>query len=215
MNAPATMPEPVASVNSTANRPRPSVNAASAAIAVVIARAKNQKPTSGLWYQGVGSATTCVPTRMFRMKYAIQNDPHVPCARVAIASRALYAHIPARNCARPPNMAANGASASGDFGVPHQPARLEATMNVAPAKPASPRIEGAAIGWRNTVVENPFDLSSRAGEATARRSSSVLMLDLLVSSRVVFPRWAGGKHTMTRCVSRLQQGFTGVRAGAG
>src|ERR671937_2736354 len=111
---------------------------------------------------------------MFRIRYAIQNDPQVPCASVAIASRARYAHMPAMNCATPPNIAANGANASGDFGVPHQPARFDATMKVAPAKPASPRIDGAAIGWRKTRVAKPFDPVTPA-EAVARRSSSELI----------------------------------------
>src|ERR671935_1069385 len=84
--------------------------------------------------------------------------------------------MPAMNCARPPNMAAKGANASGELGVPHQPARFDATMNVAPANPARPRIEGAAIGWRNTRVPNPFDDSFAPAEAVARRSSSVLIL---------------------------------------
>src|ERR687888_1603219 len=84
--------------------------------------------------------------------------------------------MPARNCARPPNIAANGARASGELGVPHQPARFDATMNVAPANPARPRIEGAAIGWRNTRVPNPFVDSFTPAEAVARRSSSVLIL---------------------------------------
>src|ERR671937_1704302 len=84
--------------------------------------------------------------------------------------------MPARNWARPPNMAANGASASGDFDVPHQPARFEATMKVAPAKPASPRIDGAAIGCRKTRVPNPFADSVTPAEAVALRSSSVLIL---------------------------------------
>src|ERR687887_2409358 len=84
--------------------------------------------------------------------------------------------MPARNCARPPNIAANGARASGELGVPHQPARFDATMNVAPAKPARPRIEGAAIGWRKTRVPNPFDDSFTPAEAVALLSSSVLIL---------------------------------------
>src|ERR671936_1885840 len=84
--------------------------------------------------------------------------------------------MPAMNCASPPNIAANGARASGDFGVPHQPARLEATMNVAPANPARPRIDGAAIGCRKTRVPNPFDDSGTPAEAVARLSSSVLIL---------------------------------------
>src|SRR5919201_6361693 len=83
--------------------------------------------------------------------------------------------MPAMNCASPPNIAANGASASGDCGVPHQPARFEATMNVAAANPASPRIDGAAIGCRNTRVPNPFDASLTPVKAVVRRSSSVLM----------------------------------------
>src|ERR671933_348447 len=84
--------------------------------------------------------------------------------------------MPARNCAKPPNMAANGASASGDCGVPHQPARFDATMKVAPANPARPRIEGAAIGCRKTCVPNPFDDSLTPAEAVALLSSSVLIL---------------------------------------
>src|SRR5919204_1647132 len=124
---------------------------------------------------------------MFRIRYAIQNDPQVPCAKVAIASRARYAHMPAMNCATPPNIAANGASASGDFGVPHQPARFDATMNVAPAKPARPRIDGAAMGWRKMRVASP----SAPGDswtpavATLLRSSIVLMSPL-PSSGVVY-----------------------------
>src|SRR5919204_1562538 len=165
MNAPARIPEPAAKVPRTATKLRLSASAATAAIPVVTASAKNQKPTSGLWYQGVGCVTTCVPTRMFRIRYASQNDPQVPCASVAIASRALYAHMPAMNCARPPNMAAKGASASGELGVPHQPARFDATMKVAPANPASPRIDGAAIGCRNTRVPNPFDDSGTPAAA--------------------------------------------------
>src|SRR5919206_1805040 len=85
--------------------------------------------------------------------------------------------MPARNCARPPNMAAKGASASGDCGVPHQPARFDATMKVAPANPARPRIDGAAIGCRNTRVPNdPFVDSLTPAEAVALLSSSVLIL---------------------------------------
>src|ERR671936_2416919 len=186
MNAPAVIPEPAASVPSTATKLRLSASAATAAIPVVIASAKNQNPTSGLWYHGVGCATTCVPTRMLRIRYAIQKAPHVPCASVAIASRARYAHMPAMNCATPPNIAANGASASGDFGVPHQPARFDATMNVAPAKPASPRIEGAAIGCRKTRVATPFmGASCTPAEATLRRSSIVLIATPFVVGLVI------------------------------
>src|SRR3954454_9226070 len=189
MNAPARIPDPTASVDSTATSPRLSASAATAAMPVVIASAKNQNPTSGLWYHGVGWATTCVPTRMLSTRYASQNDPHVPCASVAIASRARYAHMPAMNCARPPNIAANGASASGDCAVPHQPARFEATMNVAPAKPASPRIDGAAIGCRTTRGARPLRESCTPAVAISRRSSSVLILSLLTSDYdVVLPR---------------------------
>src|SRR5919201_6744365 len=79
------------------------------------------------------------------------------------------------NCARPPNIAAKGASASGELGVPHQPARFDATMKVAPANPASPRIDGAAIGCRTTRVPNPSIESRTPVSAIARRSSSVLI----------------------------------------
>src|SRR5919201_2017288 len=190
MKAPAIMPEPAASVLKTPNNPSPSASDATAAIPVVIASAKNQNPTSGLWYHGVGCATTCVPTRMLRIRYAIQKAPHVPCARAAIASRARYAHMPAMNWATPPNIAANGASASGDFGVPHQPARFDATMNVAPAKPASPRIEGAAIGCRNTRVATPFMGASRTpAEAIPRRSSIVLIASPFVTVRLLISHY--------------------------
>src|SRR5919201_888480 len=84
--------------------------------------------------------------------------------------------MPARNCARPPNIAAKGANARGDCGVPHQPARFEATMKVAPANPASPRIDGAAIGCRKTRVPNPFADSVTPAEAVALLSSSVAIL---------------------------------------
>src|SRR3954447_3413383 len=88
--------------------------------------------------------------------------------------------MPARNCARPPNIAANGANTSPDAGVPHQPARFEATMNVALAKPARPRIEGAAIGWRNTrgrAKPSSQAASSTPAKAFCRRSSSVLIVE--------------------------------------
>src|SRR5919198_4553017 len=97
--------------------------------------------------------------------------------------------MPARNCASPPNMAANGASASGDFGVPHQPARFDATMKVAPANPARPRIDGAAIGCRNTRVPNPFDDSGTPAEAVARLSSSVLILASFTTYSDVSLQW--------------------------
>src|SRR3954463_15227624 len=100
----------------------------------------------------------------------------------------------AMNCARPPNIAANGASARGDCGVPHQPARFDATMNVAPAKPASPRIEGAAIGCRTTRVAKPSRDSCTPAVAISRRSSSVLMPYLLTSDYdVVLPGQEGAK----------------------
>jgi len=60
--------------------------------------------------------------------------------------------MPAMNCARPPNIAANGASASGDCGVPHQPARFDATMKVAPANPAR---RGRADGDRRPRGRSP------------------------------------------------------------
>src|ERR671938_1999683 len=104
--------------------------------------------------------------------------------------------MPAMNCAKPPNMAANGASASGDCGVPHQPARFDATMKVAPANPARPRIDGAAIGCRKTRVPNPFADSVTPAEAVALLSSSVAILasfttDCDLRSRGSRPR--GGK----------------------
>src|SRR5919204_4589125 len=82
-------------------------------------------------------------------------------------------------------MAANGASASGDFGVPHQPARLEATMKVAPAKPARPRIEGAAIGCRKTRAGNRSGSALTPASALRLVSSSELIRSLLSSRYIV------------------------------
>src|SRR5437764_12907708 len=91
------------------------------------------------------------------------------------------------NCASPPNIAANGARASGDVGVPHQPARLDATMNVAPANPARPRMDGAAIGCKKTRVATPFMGASRTpAEAICRRSSIVLIATPFVSDRFFY-----------------------------
>jgi hypothetical protein len=60
--------------------------------------------------------------------------------------------MPAANCATPPKSPANGNRYWPELALPNQPARLAATMNVAAEKPKSPRIEGAAIGWRKTRV---------------------------------------------------------------
>src|ERR687883_1830360 len=108
MNAPARIPDPAASVERTEKSPMLSPSDASAPDAVTQASAKNQKPTSGLWYQGFGVANAPAATSVFRIPYASQNAPHAPCIAVAIASRARYAHKPATNWARPPNIAANG-----------------------------------------------------------------------------------------------------------
>src|ERR671931_859392 len=67
--------------------------------------------------------------------------------------------MPARNWASPPKNMANGNRNCGEPLVPYQPARLAATMKVAPANPYRPRIEGAATGWSTTRVGTP----SRAG----------------------------------------------------
>jgi len=61
-------------------------------------------------------------------------------------SRALNAHIPARNWANPPKIAAKGNRYSDVAEVPNQWAIFAATMKVAPARPYRPRIDGAAIG---------------------------------------------------------------------
>src|SRR5919109_4151605 len=92
--------------------------------------------------------------------------------------------MPAVNCASPPNMAANGASARPDSGVPHQPAMFDATMNVAPAKPNRPSTDGAAIGWRMTLVATP----SRAMSSSVWRRLSLIVLDIRSSLRGVDSR---------------------------
>src|SRR5919198_2532 len=177
MKAPARMPDPAASVESTEKSPMLSPSDANAPDAVTPARAKNQNPISGLWYQGVGAASAPAATSTFKIPYASQKAPHVPCIAVATASRARYAHIPARNWARPPNIAAKGASARPDWGVPHQPARFDATMKVAPAKPKRPRIDGAAIGWRKIRVATPSFNPSRAMSSSVwRRLDSIVLI---------------------------------------
>src|SRR5690242_11591707 len=76
--------------------------------------------------------------------------------------------MPARNCARPPNTAANGNRNSPDRLVPYQPARVAATMNVAAAKPYRPRIAGGAIGWTTNRVRSSIDeLGEDAGAGAA------------------------------------------------
>jgi hypothetical protein len=161
-------------VPSTDARLRLSASAARNPDAVIAPSAKNQNPSSGLWNHGVGACSAPAAIMMLRIPYASQNAPHMPCMAVAIASRARYAHMPARNWARPPNIAANGASASPDVGVPHHPAMFEATMNVAPAKPKRPRTDGAAIGWSTTRVPTP----SRARSRSVCRRLSLIVLDI-------------------------------------
>src|SRR5262245_28753359 len=80
--------------------------------------------------------------------------------------------MPARNWASPPNVAANGASVRPEVGIPHQPAMFEATMNVAPAKPARPKDRRRRdrlpepAGTRETVLPRLlFDAGERGSTA--------------------------------------------------
>src|ERR687884_79880 len=103
MNAPARMPDPAASVESTEKSPMLSPSDASAPDAVTQASAKNQKPISGLWYQGFGAASAPAATRMLRIPYASQKAPHMPCIAVAVASRGREGPIPAGELGGPPD----------------------------------------------------------------------------------------------------------------
>jgi len=60
--------------------------------------------------------------------------------------------MPAANWARPPKKAANGKTYRSVFDPPYHPAMWAATISVAPADPNRPRMDGAAIGCRKTVV---------------------------------------------------------------
>src|SRR5438874_6361241 len=108
------------------------------------------EPERRKWYAGVGAGSAFVAISRLRMPHAIQKAPHIPCIAVARTSRARNDHMPAMNCARPPNVAANGARYGVDVSLPHQPARCDATIRVAPAQPNGPSTDGAAIGCRTT-----------------------------------------------------------------
>src|SRR4029079_3977804 len=119
---------------------------------------------------------------------AIQNAPHIPCARVATTSRALDDHMPAANCAMPPNVIANSPTTPMSVQWPTQPAWIRATMHVATENPARPSADGAAIGRRDTrgrakpSRHSPSSRSATPAEACSLRSSIVLM-------RVSFPSY--------------------------
>jgi hypothetical protein len=90
--------------------------------------------------------------------------------------------MPATNCARPPNVAANGNRKMPEVVVPNHPAMLAATMKVAPANPNSPRIDGAAIGCRNTRVWFLQALVSSAVKPPLWwRGSAVVLMPVLLS----------------------------------
>src|SRR5579863_946589 len=102
----APMVDPAARNVKKVTNPRFSATAAATATQVIAASTMNQKPISGQRPDGGESLPTAKIT--FRTPYAIQNEPHIPWIAVATPSRALYAHMPAKNWARPPKIAANG-----------------------------------------------------------------------------------------------------------
>src|SRR5579863_6805439 len=76
---------------------------------VTAANTMNQYPNSGeSGLAGIGALP--VDSHNAKIPNAIQNAPHMPWTAVATPSLALNAHIPARNCASPPKIAANGTS---------------------------------------------------------------------------------------------------------
>src|SRR5581483_11914619 len=95
-----------------------------------------------------GIAILPLSDRNVKKPYASQKEPQVPCAAVAKPSRALNAHIAARNWANPPKIIAKGNKYDALPAPPYHPARLAATMNVAPANPYRPKIDGAAMGCK-------------------------------------------------------------------
>src|SRR4051812_44897862 len=106
--------------------------------------------------------------------------------------------MPARNWARPPNVAANGNRKTPEPASPYQPARLADTMNVAAANPNRPRIDGAAIGCRTMRVRSPTDGtvplplplpgSGRAKRCwSAREVNMVVLLDEVVFATIGLP----------------------------
>ena len=89
MKAPARIPEPAASVESTAKKPMFSASEATAPETVTIASAKNQKPSSGLWYQGVGAVNTPGGFHSFEHRWALAQafQFHRSVGRSRIATR--------------------------------------------------------------------------------------------------------------------------------
>src|SRR3954451_18193900 len=178
----AASPAPAASTPRTAVTPRlPSASAPSIPENVIAQSAMNQKPTA--WSSVPPVCSTPVTTSSCRSPYASQNEPHMPCIAVATESRARYAHMPARNCARPPKNAANGKRYPGVDALPYHPAMWAATMNVAPAKPNKPSTDGAAMGCKTTRgrAKSPYQpsvsaLSATPVDARSCRSSIVLMV---------------------------------------
>src|SRR3954447_9327142 len=86
--------------------------------------------------------------------------------------------IAAANWATPPKNAAKGNRYCGEVLVPYQPARCAATMNVAPAKPKSPRIDGGAIGCSTTRLRSSHATwlsGERAGAVWFDSYAAVLM----------------------------------------
>src|SRR4051812_34289235 len=95
-------------------------------------------------------------------------------------------------------------------------------MKVAPAKPNRPRIDGAAIGWRNTRgrAKSPYQASVSAtsatpAEARSCRSSRVLIRQplsvRLCDCAPVFPRFpARETYRTTTCLPPADDGIRGA-----
>src|SRR3954470_20398334 len=82
----------------------------------------------------------------------------------------------------PPNAAANGNRYWADVGLPYQPARLAATMKVAPEKPNSPRTDGAAIGETTNRVRSSTPARPSVVDRLNRPSAAVVAMWCLLGS---------------------------------
>src|SRR6185437_6558660 len=135
----------------------------------------------------------------------------MPWIAVASASRALYAKSAAAPWAIPPAATANGKISSGDLAFPYQPTRFAVTMNVPAAKPYSPRMDGAAIGCRNTRAWSRHSVSSPLTPlvlAAVAGLTPVLITNLLETWRVSRrpESTTPGPYSSPACVRGLTRG---------
>lgn len=103
----------------------------------------------------------------------IQKLPHSVWITFASISLASNPYMPAMNCDNPPQKATKGKKIVGESGFPHQPAIQDDVIHVEPAKPASPRAAGGAIGLRNILTLGISDRVSSSFFVSSWRSAMV------------------------------------------